>query len=133
MPNIDREIYLNMVATLARGWSQAAGIDPKSFPPLPDDALEETDNLSTHSEKNTPEPTADVWISFREALEISALLQPQLTKMCNSGKITARGKRKGRQVCLSSLLKFMGKTSLGWARINSNIDVSDRSPRVRTP
>ena len=113
------EVYTEMLE--AGVWPIPAELLPEAPRAPLSDPGEGTANLPAPSGKSTPETDTDVWISFQEALEISALLQPQLTKMCNSGKITARGKRKGRQVCLDSLLKFMGKTSLGWARIHSNI------------
>jgi len=48
-PDIDREHYLNMVASLAKGWAHVAGVDPRSFPPLPDELDEEPVSLPIRS------------------------------------------------------------------------------------
>ncbi len=107
MPNVDREIYLNMVATLARGWSQVAGVDPKSFPPLPDEPDEGIVNPPAQSREITPEPDQSVWVGFKQAQAMTGLQAYEITRACKAGKIRYQGNRKGRRVHSGDLSDFM--------------------------
>jgi len=71
------------------------------------DRREGTGNLSTPSGESTPEADADVWISFAKAHEVTALESFEITRVCDSGKVRSQGKRKGRQVHLGDLVRFM--------------------------